>query len=85
MFNMGQFGSSFGGGPLNGFDVMVMQSEEDAANLFHKLARKITSMQESGYSNDDIYHTIRADLDALDSARRRKLIRIMSYGEKYNG
>lgn len=85
MFDMGNFGSSFCGGPLNGFDVMVMQSEEDAANLFRKLARKITSMQESGYSNDDIYHAVRADLDALDSERRRKLIRIMSYGEKYNG
>lgn len=85
MFNMGNFGSSFSGGPLNGFDVMVMQSEADAANLFHKLARKITSMQESGYSNDEIYHEIWTELHPLDSERRCKLIRILSYGEKYNG
>lgn len=68
MFDVGKFGSSFGGGPLNGFDAMVMSecekpkpSKSDIGYMAHFLVSNhyISPEELEDYSDDEIIEVFR--------------------------
>ena len=68
MFDAGKFGSSFRGGPLNGFDVMVMSdcaqpkpSKSDISYMAHFLVSNhyISPEELENYSDDEIIEVFR--------------------------
>ena len=68
MFDVGKFGSSFSGGPLNGFDAMVMSecekskpSKSDISYMAHFLVSNhyISPEELENYSDDEIIEMYR--------------------------
>lgn len=68
MFDVGKFGSSFRGGPLNGFDAMIMSeyekpkpSKSDISYMAHFLVSNhyISPEELENYSDDEIIEVFR--------------------------
>ena len=68
MFDVGKFGSSFRGGPLNGFDAMIMSecekpksSKSDISYMAHFLISNhyISPEELENYSDDEIIEVFR--------------------------
>ena len=63
MFRPDMFMCSVRGGPLNGFDVMVMQSDQNAQNLIEAFKQRILNGENPSECQYEIYMELNIDFD----------------------
>lgn len=73
MFRPDMFMCSVRGGPLNGFDVMVMQSDQNTQNLIKAFKQRILNGENPNECQDEIYRELNIDFDKdlMDYDRER--------------
>lgn len=73
MFRPDMFMCSVRGGPLNGFDVMIMQSDQNAQNLIKAFKQRILNGENPNECQDEIYRELNIDFDKdlMDYDRER--------------
>lgn len=78
MFDMTQFGKSFCGGPLNGFDVMIAEEQR----LYEMVKDGISLAIKHSTPPDNIYHNWFKELHQLSPEHRNHIMRVLYYGEE---
>lgn len=63
MFRPDMFMCSVRGGPLNGFDVMVMQSDQNAQNLIKAFKQRILNGENPNECQYEVYRELNIDFD----------------------
>lgn len=63
MFRPDMFMCSVNGGPLNGFDVMWMQSDQNAQNIIKLFKQRILNGEDPNECQDEIYRELNIDFD----------------------
>lgn len=63
MFRPDMFMCSVNGGPLNGFDVMIMQSNLNAQNLIKTFKQRILNGENPIECQNEIYRELNIDFD----------------------
>ena len=63
MFRPDMFMCSVNGGPLNGFDVMIMQSDQNAQNLIKAFKQRILNGENPNECQYEIYRELNIDFD----------------------
>lgn len=63
MFRPDKFMCSVRGGPLNGFDVMIMQSDQWTQEIIKKFKQRILNGENPNECQDEIFAEIGVDFD----------------------
>lgn len=63
MFRPDKFMCSLHGGPLNGFDVMIMQSDEWTQEIIKKFKQRILNGENPNECQDEIFAEVGVDFD----------------------